>query len=589
MNKQHANKRRFRNLHCPRKLKDGHFKTYSVCGFHKAQFSHYGIGIYLYYKTVSVLGGLFVIMAMLTSPSIYLNIETSVERGITDATVMSSTAAFRNIPTNYTHDLGFLGTLSTKDASVFIAFMDALCVLIIFVLFIHLKHRLAYIEEKFHEEELNVELFSILVTSVPGDITAEEAQDFFQTNFGKVMDVSITYNNLSQLDLACERTELLRQASAARLRGRTVKQAEFLKKATLKEKEIEVLEHKIDKKSVAVFVTFEHQESVHAALHFYPRSLWFRCCYPKNKKLRGCRIKIQRAGAPSNIIYKNLKYSACKKKLRRCGTTLISVLVLLVAVAVVFGLQTLRNSFGTLDTSQCIPTTRDEALASDHQLICYCNSLSPLQLVQDTTFCSQFIKEYATTKGIFGVMAVVIVGLNLVLQIVISKIAVLQLHSTFSNEQFSIAWQLFISSFVNTALIIALVNANFDVYFPADNVITYLFNGKFSDFTAEWYSVVGFSVFITCFINTINPHWIHLGSWLVSACKRSKKVQPTETQAMINKKYSGKKFQLAAKYSQMLNVVFVTFMFSGGMPILIPMCGVTMCFIYWLEKLAFLR
>lgn len=46
-----------------------------------------------------------------------------------------------------------------------------------------------------------------------------------------------------------------------------------------------------------------------------------------------------------------------------------------------------------------------------------------------------------------------------------------------------------------------------------------MFNGKFPDFTPEWYSVVGITIFTTAFINAITP-MTNISAWLIGGCKR---------------------------------------------------------------------
>jgi len=46
-----------------------------------------------------------------------------------------------------------------------------------------------------------------------------------------------------------------------------------------------------------------------------------------------------------------------------------------------------------------------------------------------------------------------------------------------------------------------------------------LFNGKYSDFSQQWYSVVGITIFTTAFINGITPV-SQLGKWCLFDCLR---------------------------------------------------------------------
>jgi len=51
------------------------------------------------------------------------------------------------------------------------------------------------------------------------------------------------------------------------------------------------------------------------------------------------------------------------------------------------------------------------------------------------------------------------------------------------------------------------------------------------------------------------------------------------------KLYSGPEYLLHFKYSYLLNISFITFMFGAGMPILFPIALLSVCIFYILERL----
>ena len=57
------------------------------------------------------------------------------------------------------------------------------------------------------------------------------------------------------------------------------------------------------------------------------------------------------------------------------------------------------------------------------------------------------------------------------------------------------------------------------------------------------------------------------------------------TQELYNKEYLGPEFSLEKRYSNIMAITFITFIFSSGMPALYP---ITLCSIivnYWIDKL----
>ena len=56
------------------------------------------------------------------------------------------------------------------------------------------------------------------------------------------------------------------------------------------------------------------------------------------------------------------------------------------------------------------------------------------------------------------------------------------------------------------------------------------------------------------------------------------------TQRELNRAYEGPEFELADKYGEHLGIVFVTMLFSSGMPILYLAAGLSFYVTYMLEK-----
>jgi len=61
------------------------------------------------------------------------------------------------------------------------------------------------------------------------------------------------------------------------------------------------------------------------------------------------------------------------------------------------------------------------------------------------------------------------------------------------------------------------------------------------------------------------------------------------TQRQLNLSYSGAVFKLEYRYPTLLNVVFVTLMYSSGLPILYPIAAMTFGIMYLTDKVALLR
>lgn len=150
---------------------------------------------------------------------------------------------------------------------------------------------------------------------------------------------------------------------------------------------------------------------------------------------------------------------------------------------------------------------------------------------------------------------------------------------------------MFITQFFNTAILLILVNANFEeVGLPLATV----FDGPFRDFTPTWYTNVGYRVTQTMLINAFFPYIeftiayvkLNLFRWKDrSFGSDTYKTQKTSIQTYIDV-YSGPEYMIHFKYSGMLNVTFVTMLYGMGIPILFPIAALTYFNLYTLERLA---
>ena len=57
----------------------------------------------------------------------------------------------------------------------------------------------------------------------------------------------------------------------------------------------------------------------------------------------------------------------------------------------------------------------------------------------------------------------------------------------------------------------------------------------------------------------------------------------------MNKAFVGPVFDLSERYAQVLMVVFVCFLYSGGIPLLLPLCSISLWVHYAVDKVLIMR
>jgi hypothetical protein len=117
--------------------------------------------------------------------------------------------------------------------------------------------------------------------------------------------------------------------------------------------------------------------------------------------------------------------------------------------------------------------------------------------------------------------------------------------------------------------------------------------GRYTDFTVDWYKDVGGVIISTMIFNIAWPIIEFVMFFSLRTAYRlwdnsfTFKSSNTKTKILIDyvNLYSGPEYVIHYKYSFILNVVFMTFMFGAGMPILFPIALCSLIVLYIMERL----
>lgn len=165
-------------------------------------------------------------------------------------------------------------------------------------------------------------------------------------------------------------------------------------------------------------------------------------------------------------------------------------------------------------------------------------------------------------------------------------------YGTRSKETSRIMQLIFLFQFMNTGPFLLLVNSDLsELKLP---IVSKLSKGLNTDFTQRWYSDIGLIIVNTMTFNMFFPIIEFVGFFLLRFAYRlwdsglTLRATSTKSKSIDNyvDLYSGPAYFIHYKYSYLLNIIFVTFTFGAGIPILFPIALGSFLVLYTVERLA---
>ncbi|TYZ57587.1 hypothetical protein PybrP1_013208 [[Pythium] brassicae (nom. inval.)] len=238
-----------------------------------------------------------------------------------------------------------------------------------------------------------------------------------------------------------------------------------------------------------------------------------------------------------------------------------------------------------------------ETYVASHVLYCYCSTAlvtsikdlgyieGPKTLWRQYVPCRGYIKDFAKKNGFIVMAAGVVIVVNMLMDVILRAFADFERHYSESSKASGIALKLFAAQFLNTAIVVLVVNASLGL--TRIPVVNELLKGKYKDFERDWYPTVGMGITTTMLINAFLPQlqlFVHM--FIVSPLRRELKRRRIRTQDQMNKLYAGPVFDISMRYPMILNSVFVTMVFCGGSPVLLFIASLAAAGTYWFDKLS---
>ena len=202
--------------------------------------------------------------------------------------------------------------------------------------------------------------------------------------------------------------------------------------------------------------------------------------------------------------------------------------------------------------------------------------------------CKEYNDEMLNVLFWTNAIAYVLVGINYVLRVACIALVDWVGYDTETvrlERTTTVTW---LAQFFNTAFLLLMINCNW-----SEQSITFgLTAGHIPDFNDTWFRTIGSYMIYTMLFNSFYPLLEAVGYWamrlafrgLDSGCRRDKyKTKTTSIQSYIDV-YAGPVYFMHFKYASIETIVFVTFMYGFGMPILFPIAAFSFAVLYLCER-----
>ena len=249
------------------------------------------------------------------------------------------------------------------------------------------------------------------------------------------------------------------------------------------------------------------------------------------------------------------------------------------------------------------PDTGMEPTPFSGSLQCYCASQKNLgmtlmsQVVTNLEgtqgsgrkICESYVTDQWVGLGYNQSVSYMIIAINYVLRLFIIKLIIYIGKDTESEQTRLITNGIFIVQFFNTGFLLLSVNANLQ-----EQGLGFIFSRRMADFESTWFIGIGNTLVAAMMFNIYWPLIEFFGFWGMRfgfrlLDRRWKFLNALNTHKTTIQQYvevySGPTFFIHYKYSFILNITFVTFMYGMGLPILFPIAAMSFLMLYCMEKL----
>mmetsp|Transcript_14020 Transcript_14020/g.40351 ORF Transcript_14020/g.40351 Transcript_14020/m.40351 type:complete len:1010 (-) Transcript_14020:416-3445(-) len=343
------------------------------------------------------------------------------------------------------------------------------------------------------------------------------------------------------------------------------------------------------------------------------------CCPQRRRMFKSKALRIRRAPEPSNLIWENQDVPFWERFARRVGVSFVFLLILITSFGLVYlanitAKRQVKSSAQLLGVDHCDPDPRALEAGDDgttyqclvwnatnwtmdfvknataDEKACYCGAVGYANILADADLVNGVCKDWLVAIGTgiaIGVLATgIVVAINVTCKLVLLKLAEQEKPLSVSALNATKMVKIFALQTLNTGFVIFCVNFKPPEDFPLGNII---FFGEYSDSVRGWYVVVGAAILANMLANAITPSATNFVVMSLAHMKRCCCRSRQKHHAKLVELYTNPEFDMAARFAQLLNTIFVTVTYSAGMPALYIFCCFYMWFTFWADKIVLLR
>jgi hypothetical protein len=288
---------------------------------------------------------------------------------------------------------------------------------------------------------------------------------------------------------------------------------------------------------------------------------------------------------PSNIKWQNITYNQCKRAMRFMVSILFGFILIVCSFAVVvYGKYAQKqyvekynpdldceivNNWKDYNTIIARNRTLADVEYTNAKVNCYCNekffdvgllNLKYYNITSDVNNqiiypCNDWLDRFLQYQGLMYGIIIVIPLINAIVVIVQIILTNFERNKNLTEDLSSNMFKCFITQFLNTAIVLLLVNLRIDSIYNK-NPDFFIFTGLYDDLSPSWYVNTGATIAFTMFINIFTPHLSSILMCIFYKCLRCcDSGCSMETSKKLTKKgfyslYVGPEFRIDTRYSQ---------------------------------------